>query len=275
VNVTTSTLRKRARIALLAENAGVKAKFAQQLFQEGADADDADLDSAAPENRSEPGRPSKPALVSPRDLKQRSLATQAGRAVLFHALAHIEFNAINLALDAVWRYPAMPDDFALDWAQVAMEEARHFELLCQHLATLGQVYGDFPAHNGLWEMAEKTKDDVLARLGLVPRTLEARGLDVSPAIRDKLKQAGDHRGAQILDIILSDEIRHVAIGNQWFRFCCTKRDLDPVATYKELAVRYRAPAPRGPFNIEARLLAGFEPAEIAALEHAASAHKFQ
>ena len=212
-----------------------------------------------------PGRPERPILVSPKEAPRRSLGSLGGRAALIHALAHIEFNAINLALDVVWRFPDMPDAFYREWANVAREEAYHFTLLREHLAKHGHQYGDFPAHNGLWEMAEKTKGDVLARLALVPRTLEARGLDASPAIRGKLAAVGDHEGAAILDIILRDEIGHVAVGNRWYRHVCNERGLDPIATYAKLAEQYRAPKLRGPFNREARLAAGFEAAEIDAL----------
>ena len=212
-----------------------------------------------------PGRPDRPSLVPPKDAPHRSLGSVAGRAALIHALAHIEFNAINLALDVTWRFPGLPDPFYREWANVAREEAHHFMLLRAHLRTLGHAYGDFPAHNGLWEMAEKTKGDLLARLALVPRTLEARGLDASPAIRSKLTAVGDHDGAAILDIILRDEIGHVAVGNRWYRYVCDERGLDPIATYAKLAEQYRAPKLRGPFNREARLAAGFEAAEIDAL----------
>lgn len=174
-------------------------------------------------------------------------------------------NAINLALDAIWRFDGLPDAFYGDWLKVATEEAYHFRLLRDRLATLGYAYGDFPAHNGLWEMAEKTKGDVLARLALVPRTLEARGLDASPPIRAKLAAAGDHESAAILDIILRDEIGHVAIGNRWYRHVCNQRGLDPVRTYAQLAETHRAPRLRGPFNLEARRAAGFEQAELDAL----------
>jgi uncharacterized ferritin-like protein (DUF455 family) len=191
--------------------------------------------------------------------------TLEGRAVLIHALAHIEFNAINLALDVLWRFANMPDKFYYDWLRVAQEECEHFGLLNQHLQTLGFQYGDFSGHDGLWEMAERTQDDVLARLALVPRTLEARGLDASPAVRHKLASGGDPAGAAIIDIILRDEIGHVAIGNHWYRWLCTERGLDPIKTYTELAATYRAPKLKGPFNIEARLAAGFEAAEIALL----------
>ena len=213
-----------------------------------------------------PGRPDVPELVPPQQVKQRSVQSPEGRAVLLHALAHIEFNAVNLALDAVWRYADMPEAFYRDWLRVAREEAYHFELLNTHLGTLGHAYGDFPAHNGLWEMAEKTRDDLLARLALVPRTLEARGLDASPLIRDKLIGAGDKPGGAILDIILRDEIGHVAIGNHWYRHLCTQRSLDPITCYAELAQRYNAPRLRGPFNLEARRQAGFDEAELEALQ---------
>ena len=209
-----------------------------------------------------PGRPERPLLVGHTQVRQRSMATPEGRAALIHALAHIELNAIDLALDLCWRFPAMPDAFYRQWIAVAREEALHFELLRDHLHELGFAYGDFPAHNALWEMAEKTKHDLLARIALVPRTLEARGLDASPAIKAKLVSAGDKRAGAILDIILRDEIGHVAVGNRWYRTLCSERGLDPIATYAELAERYRAPRLRGPFNVEARRAAGFEEAEL-------------
>lgn len=212
-----------------------------------------------------PGRPPLPELVPPLAVKHRSMRTVEGRAALIHALAHIEFNAINLALDAIWRFPGMPHGYYADWLEVAGEEAVHFSLLSEHLLSLGFRYGDFSAHNSLWDMAEKTKDDILARIALVPRTLEARGLDASPAVRAKLAQAGDQRAAEILDIILRDEIGHVATGNRWFGFLCKARNLDPVKTYAALAIEYKAPPLRGPFNLEARRAAGFSEAELAAL----------
>jgi len=213
-----------------------------------------------------PGRPAQPELVSPSRLKHRGVQNPEGRAVLLHALAHIEFNAINLALDIMWRFEGMPDQFYRDWLRVAYDEALHFELLCQHLATLGHAYGDFPAHNGLWEMAVKTSEDLLGRLAMVPRTMEARGLDVSPQIRDKLKQAGDLKAAEILEIILRDEIGHVAIGNKWYHWCCQQRGLDPLEVDDQLAQRYDAPTLRGPLNLQARRAAGFEEAELALLQ---------
>jgi uncharacterized ferritin-like protein (DUF455 family) len=209
-----------------------------------------------------PGRPDRPALVEPRQLERRSMRSPEGRAVLLHALAHIEFNAINLALDAVWRFPGMPAAFYADWLTVAAEEAYHFSLIDGRLAEFGHAYGDFPAHNGLWDMCERTAGDVLARMALVPRTLEARGLDASPPIRARLAQAGDHASAALLDIILRDEIGHVAIGNRWFRHLCERAGVDPVPTYRQLAQQYHAPRLRGPFNFDARRSAGFDAAEL-------------
>ena len=213
-----------------------------------------------------PGRPPRPELVPHTALKQRPVSTPEGRAGLLHALAHIEFNAINLALDICWRFAGQPDEFYRQWLRIAQEEALHFSLLRDHLRGLGTAYGDFPAHGALWEMAEKTRHDLLARLALVPRTLEARGLDASPAVKAKLVGAGDRRAGEILDIILRDEIGHVAVGNHWYRRLCEARGLDPVATYAELAARHGAPRLRGPFNLEARRAAGFDEAELRALQ---------
>lgn len=212
-----------------------------------------------------PGYPEQPVLVSPLEVGKRSMRTEEGRAGLIHALAHIEFNAINLALDAVWRFAGMPQQYYVDWLKVAAEEAYHFGLLNAHLQTIGYQYGDFTGHNSLWEMVERTKDDVLARMALVPRTMEARGLDASPALRNKFSQIGDDAVAGILDIILRDEIGHVAIGNVWFNWLCIERKLEPIATYAQLATHYSAPILRKPFNLEARRKAGFTEAELALL----------
>lgn len=209
-----------------------------------------------------PGRPLRPELVSPLQVKVRNMRTVDGRAALIHALAHIEFNAINLALDAIWRFAGMPRAYYADWLQVADEEAYHYSLLAAHLQTLGFAYGDFTAHNALWDMCEKTSGDVLGRMALVPRTLEARGLDAAPPVRAKLAQAGDLAAAAILDIILRDEVGHVQIGNHWYGWLCRERSLDPIATYAQLATRYKAPPLRGPFNLEARRAAGFTDEEL-------------
>ena len=178
-----------------------------------------------------PGRPARPRLVAAKDVPTRSPFTAEGRAALLHAIAHIEFNAINLALDAVWRFAGLPEAFYRDWLRVAAEESLHFTLLREHLATLGHDYGDFDAHDGLWTMTARTAHDVVARMALVPRTLEARGLDATPPLQAKLARAGDARAVAILDVILRDEIGHVAIGNRWYRFVCERAGLDPVALY--------------------------------------------
>ena len=183
--------------------------------------------------------------------------------MLHHALTHIEFNAVNLALDAVWRFGGMPDAYYVDWLRVASEEALHFNLLCAHLATLGHAYGDFSGHDSLWEMVGKTSGDVLARMALVPRTMEARGLDAIPPLRAKLAQAGDLDAAAILDVLLVDEVGHVEIGNRWYFHLCDKQGLEPCATYEALTREYKAPVLKGPFNVEARRQAGFLDAELA------------
>lgn len=226
---------------------------------------DAHIKLDPPINKKIPGCPKKPVLVSPKGVKKRSMRTQEGRASLVHALTHIEFNAINLALDAIWRFKNMPDQYYIDWLKVAAEEAYHFTLLSDHLQTLGYEYGSFVGHNSLWEMVEKTKDDVLARMALVPRTMEARGLDANLPIRNKIAQAGDLKAAGILDIILRDEIGHVAIGNHWYNWVCKQRNLDIIETFEALCLAYKAPKMRPPFNIEARKKAGFTEKELALL----------
>ena len=253
-----STLRQLSLAVLLTVDPWQKAALAHALDSfDGVGADEAIAEPAGI-----PGRPARPGMVAHTEVKQRSVRSPEGLAALMHALAHIEFNAINLAADLTWRFAGMPDEFYLDWARVAREEAYHFGLLSDRLVELGFAYGDFPAHNALWTMAEKTRHDLLARIALVPRTLEARGLDASPAIRNKLVSVGDKRGAEILDIILRDEIGHVAVGNRWYGVLCAQRGLDPVATYAELAERHGAPKLRGPFNLAARRAAGFSEEEL-------------
>jgi uncharacterized ferritin-like protein (DUF455 family) len=213
-----------------------------------------------------PGRPPRPRLVPPGQVPRRTPFTAEGRAALLHAVAHIEFNAIDLALDVVWRFPGLPEACYRDWLRVAAEEALHYALLAEHLATLGHAYGDFDAHDGLWAMAEKTAADPVARMALVPRTLEARGLDATPPMQARLARAGDQRAVQILDVILRDEVGHVAIGNRWYRWLCEREGLDPLAHYAVLAARHGAPRPKPPFNLDARRRAGFTAAELQALQ---------
>ncbi len=259
--ITMQTLRSAALIPWAQTDPNLKAQAALALdlsLPVGADAH-----LSAP--TAGPGRAARPLLVPHTQLKSKSMATPEGRAMLVHSIAHIELNAIDLALDVVWRFAGMPESFYTDWVRIAQEEAKHFSLLRQHLLDLGFDYGDFPAHNTLWDMAERTQGDILARIGIVPRTMEARGLDASPGVKNKLLSVGDHRAGEILDIILEDEIGHVAAGNRWYRYVCTQRGLDPVRTYAELIAQYDAPKLRPPFNMTARRLAGFEDAELAAL----------
>jgi uncharacterized ferritin-like protein (DUF455 family) len=209
-----------------------------------------------------PGAPHRPQLVEPHLVPRRKLGSAAGRAALLHSIAHIEFNAINLALDAVTRFPNLPPEYYFDWLGVAAEEAYHFTLLTDHLTELGYAYGDFTAHNGLWEIALRTADDPLARMGLVPRILEARGLDVTPAIQVRLRQADADQAADLLDIILRDEVGHVRIGNHWYHYLCAARGCEPVGEFQRLLQHYGVPAPHPPFNIPARLDAGFTETEM-------------
>lgn len=210
-----------------------------------------------------PGRPPWPELVSPLHVPRRRLGSLEGRAAMIHAITHIEFNAINLALDAAHRFAHMPVAYYADWLQVAAEEATHFEMLNRHLASLGYRYGDFAAHDGLWEMALKTTHDPLIRMALVPRVLEARGLDATPALTRKLAEIGDARAMAILEIIGQDEIGHVAVGSRWFAYLCRQRGLEPAVTFRQLLADYDIPPPRLPLNMEGRRQAGFSEAELA------------
>ena len=260
-------LRKLALEALLEPNADKKVALAQSIYGQAATVSIA-IDGLLDEPPGVPGCPQKPELRSHLDVAKRSPFTTEGLAALLHAVAHIEFNAINLALDAIWRFGGMPCNYYADWLTVAAEEAHHFSLLRTHLQSMGYDYGDFAAHTGLWDMTEKTKGDALARMALVPRTLEARGLDATPPMQAKLRKVGTPdalKAVEILDVILHDEIGHVAIGNHWYRYLCTQRGLDPVAHYAVLAERYGAPRVKGPLNLDARRLAGFEEAELALL----------
>jgi len=209
-----------------------------------------------------PGRPEKPVLVRGGEVPKRAMGTLEGRKTMMHAIAHIEFNAINLALDAVQRFADMPLDYYRDWMTVAAEEAYHFELIRAHLRHLGGEYGDYPAHNGLWEMAETTAHDVLDRMALVPRVLEARGLDVTPGIQKKLRNVGDSHAALLLDIIFKDEIGHVEVGSRWFRYVCKQRQLKPTETFFDLVDQYFSKGIGGALNLDAREQAGFSAEEI-------------
>ena len=223
-----------------------------------------------------PGRPPRPELVEPRSLARRGLGSLAGRIALLHSLAHIEFNAINLALDAVYRFRGLPPGYVDDWLRVASEEGEHFLLLHHRLRALDSHYGALPAHDGLWDMARRTEHDVLVRMALVPRILEARGLDVAPPMIERLLRADDPKSAAILQRIYTDEITHVEVGNRWFRHLCTARALDGQAVFRDLLRGLNSAYLRGPYNREARLEAGFDEAELALIaemeaEYAANA----
>jgi uncharacterized ferritin-like protein (DUF455 family) len=222
--------------------------------------------SPAPQPVRMPGRPAAPRLVHPRELAKRGLGSTQGRASFVHSIAHIELNAVDLAWDAVYRFRGLPSTYYTDWVAVANDEARHFVLLRERLRQLGHDYGDFDAHNGLWEMAEKTAHDGLSRMALVPRVLEARGLDVTPGMIIKLRALGDDVTADILELILREEIAHVAAGSRWFRWYCERDGVDPRTRFHELLVEYAHGSLRGPFNRDARLEAGFDVVELADLE---------
>ncbi|WP_411035837.1 ferritin-like domain-containing protein [Shinella sp. BYT-45] len=208
-----------------------------------------------------PGRPEKPELIPPKHMEKRSLHTVKGRIALLHALAHIELNAVDLALDIVARFTTerVPHSFFDGWMQVAFEEAKHFRLIRDRLRDLGAQYGDLPAHDGLWQAAHDTRNDLTARLAVVPLILEARGLDVTPTLQARMRETGDHASADILDIIYNDEKGHVAVGAKWFRFLCAREKKDPSATFKELVrANFRGPL-KPPFNDVARAEAGLTP----------------
>ncbi|MDR6991413.1 ferritin-like domain-containing protein [Luteimonas sp. 3794] len=224
-----------------------------------------DARAPAPEPIGMPGRPERPKLVHPRELPRRGLGSEEGRAAFIHAIAHIELNAIDLGWDAVYRFRDLPADYYADWVSVAADEARHFVLLRDRLRDLGFDYGDFDAHNGLWEMCEKTAHDGMARMALVPRVLEARGLDVTPGMIVKLRSLGDHETVGVFEVILREEVAHVAAGSRWFRWFCERRGVQPESTFRDLLSEYARAVLHGPFNIDARAAAGFSAEELAAL----------
>ncbi len=223
-------------------------------------------ETASPQITLTAGRPAQPELVAPRRLRSRRLGTAAGHAAMIHAIAHIEFNAINLALDAVYRFRQLPRDYYDDWLRIADEERHHFQLITERLQQLGYHYGDFPAHNGLWERAEETATDPLLRMALVPRLLEARGLDVNPMIMEKLYRIGDHDTLPILEVILQDEIGHVEAGTVWFRHLCAERGVEPDGEFEQLVRSHMAHTIRAPFHRQGRIKAGFSERELAFLD---------
>lgn len=258
-------IREQALHCLLLTDPWKKAQVTQRLYQ-SVEQQGCSISTNHLAVPTVPGRPEAPKLVSPRDLPRRRNNQQTGHATLIHAICHIEFNAINLALDALARFAEMPEAYYHDWLQVAYEESTHFEMLDVHLKTMGFSYGDFAAHDGMWEMAQKTHHDPLTRMALVPRVLEARGLDVTPSMMNKLRGSGDLRAVEILELILREEVGHVKVGTDWFNYLCGQRDLDPFTTFKDLLETYFNGEIRGPFHTEARLKAGFTEAEMTLLE---------
>lgn len=220
-----------------------------------------------------PGRPNKPDLVEARFLPRRGMGSHAGRVGLVHSLAHIEFNAINLAVDAIYRFRGMPAEYYEDWLRVASDEGEHFILLHERLLSLDSHYGALPAHDGLWDMARRTDHDILVRMALVPRILEARGLDVAPPMIVKLNQLGDEKTAAILQRIYTDEITHVEVGNRWFRHICEQRKLDGTKVFRDLLEGENSAYLRSPYNREARLLAGFNEEELALIKEMEEEYK--
>lgn len=208
-----------------------------------------------------PGRPEKPVLTPPTQVKKRSLGSLRGRIALLHSIAHIELNAVDLALDIVARFASesVPNSFFDGWMKVAFEEAKHFRMVRQRLNDLGADYGDLPAHDGLWQAAHDTRNDLTARLAVVPLILEARGLDVTPALQARMRETGDFETAAVLDVIYEDEKGHVAVGAKWFRFLCARERKDPAATFQQLVrANFRGPL-KAPFNDIARAEAGLTP----------------
>lgn len=218
-------------------------------------------------NVDEPGRPEKPTLISPRELPRRSMASNEGQGALIHAICHIEFNAINLAWDIIARFKDMPIEFYRDWARVAHEEAKHFSILVECLEKRQYAYGDFDAHNGLWDAAMQTSDDILRRLAIVPRVHEAHGLDVTPDILSKVKsQSAMKDVVQALEIILEEEVGHVQIGTKWFNYVCEQRGLEPLQEFSKLIDEFNIRQRTKKMNVEARLKAGFTEAELELLQ---------
>jgi uncharacterized ferritin-like protein (DUF455 family) len=257
----TGTLAEAACAVLAAADPAQKAALSAAAARDWREGRIAAVGNTLPPAR--PARPARPALLAPRDMpKRKSGQSAAHRVALLHALAHIELNAIDLAWDIVARFTHedLPKGFYDDWVTVADEEALHFRLLADRLAVLGIAYGDLPAHDGLWQAAEETAHDLLARLALVPLVLEARGLDVTPATIANLERAGDGESAAVLRRIYDDEIGHVAAGRRWFEHVSAARGLEPVATWQTLVRRHFRGSLKPPFNDDARAAAGFDAA---------------
>ena len=248
---------------ILIDDAALKCQATHEVY---AQFESMDLDHNSQVNSiKEPGYPPQLELVAPRQLKRRGIQAQEGRNILMHAIAHIEYNAINLALDAAYRFRNQPIEYYRDWLTIADDEARHFGLINDYLKANQCNYGDYAAHNGLWEMATKTEHDIVARMALVPRVLEARGLDVTPKMIQRLEGVNDAAAVNILEVIYQDEITHVEKGSHWFFYQCNEFDLEPRSTFIEMVEKHLHGELKGPFNISARLQAGFDEDEMAYL----------
>ncbi len=255
------SLRGAATLAILSADLDEKTALAQAAalrWQERRLSLRSPLDPPLPDR---PGRPAKPELVPPKAVEKRSLHTLPGRIALLHALAHIELNAVDLALDIVARFAteSVPHSFFDGWMKVAYEEAKHFRLVRDRLRVLGADYGDMPAHDGLWQAAHSTKNDLTARLAVVPLILEARGLDVTPSLQDKMRETGDIESAEVLKVIYEDEKGHVAVGAKWFRFLCAREKRDPARAFQDLVRANFRGQLKAPFNDVARAEAGLTP----------------
>lgn len=256
------SFQKKALEALLESDPVQKCRLITALQAELEAAEDISSFRSSSISIEAPGVPEKPERVHPRELSRRGSGTQAGRLVLLHAIAHIEFNAMNLALDAALRFKDLPAQYYRDWILVAADEARHYSLLKNRLADFNTEYGDYPAHQGLWDMALRTAHDPLDRMAMVPRILEARGLDVTPSMIQQFKRAQDTQTAEILSQILEEEVAHVEAGSRWFRYLCDLRSMDPETTWFERVDYYLNGDVRCPVNLEDRRRAGFNKREL-------------
>ncbi|WP_454746081.1 ferritin-like domain-containing protein [Ciceribacter selenitireducens] len=256
-----TSLRGGATLAILSPDLDEKTELAQETARRWHARRLSLRSPLDPELPERPGRPEKPLLVPPKATEKRSLHTLPGRIAMLHALAHIELNAVDLALDIVARFASepVPHSFFDGWMRVAFEEAKHFRMVRERMQALGADYGDMPAHDGLWQAAHSTRNDLTARLAVVPLILEARGLDVTPSLQEKMRETGDIDSADVLKVIYEDEKGHVAVGAKWFRFLCAREKKDPAATFKQLVRANFRGALKAPFNDVARAEAGLTP----------------
>lgn len=255
------SLRQGATLAIASADLDLKTRLAQETAKRWHERRLSLRSPLDPPLLDRPGRPAKPDLVPPKAVEKRSLHTVPGRIALLHALAHIELNAVDLALDIVARFATepVPQSFFDGWMKVAFEEAKHFLLVRDRLRALGADYGELPAHDGLWQAAHSTRNDLTARLAVVPLILEARGLDVTPALQDKMRETGDLESADVLKVIYEDEKGHVAVGAKWFRFLCAREKRDPAKAFQDLVRANFRGQLKAPFNDVARAEAGLTP----------------